>query len=75
MGKFDYYSHGYRWLENGEYKLSKHYEDVPVENTNYRYSSKISHDDIDYLYGKYFWFAYKYYDYKYVNGELIEVGQ
>lgn len=71
MGKFDYYSYGYRWLENGEYKLSKHYSDVPVENDNYRYNSKIPHDDIDYLYGKYFWFASKYYDREWIDGQYV----
>ena len=71
MGKFDYYSYGYRWLENGEYKYSKHYDDVPAERENYRYSSKIQHDYIDYLYGKYFWFASKYYDSEWINGQYV----
>ena len=71
MGKFDYYSHGYRWLENGEYKVSKHYGNVPVENENYRYSNKIPYDDIDYLYGRYFWFATKHYRSEWIDGQYI----
>ncbi len=63
MGKFDYYSHGYRWLENGEYKISKKLDD------HYRY--EIPYDNIDYPYGKYFWFAYKDYDYNYVNEKKV----
>lgn len=70
MGKFDYYSYGYRWLEGGEYKTSKKYEDIPREPNRFGYS-KIDYDDIDYLYGKYFWFAQKIYDYEYVNGERV----
>ena len=66
MGKFDYYSYGYRWLENGVYKTSKKWEDIPAESSG-RYGCvyKINYDNIDYLYGKYFWFAYKEYDYVY----------
>ena len=71
MGKFDYYSYGYRWLENGEYKLSKHYSDVPVDCQSYRSSGKIPHDNIDYLYGKYFWFASKYYDREWIDGQYV----
>lgn len=71
MGKFDYYSYGYRWLENGEYKYSKHYDDVPADRENCRYSSKIPHDDIDYLYGKYFWFATKRYRGEWIGGQYI----
>ena len=69
MGKFDYYSYGYRWLENGEYKTSKKWEDIPREYG--AYSSKVNHESIDYPYGKYFWFACKYYDYKWINGEKV----
>lgn len=73
MGKFDYYSYGYRWLENGEYKTSKNSNDIPTEaNSGYRwYRHRIPHESIDYPYGKYFWFAYKNYEYDYVNGEKI----
>ena len=74
MGKFDYYSYGYKWLENGEYKTSKNSDDIPTESGNgyscwHRY--KIPYDNIDYLYGKYFWFAYKYHDYHYIEGEKV----
>ena len=73
MGKFDYYSYGYRWLENGEYKTSKNSDDIPTErDRGYNwYRHRIFYESIDYLYGKYFWFAYKYYDYNYINGEKI----
>jgi hypothetical protein len=73
LGKFDYYSYGYRWLEDGEYKTSKNSDDIPTESGSGSgwYRHKISYDSIDYLYGKYFWFAYKYYDYDYVNGEKV----
>ena len=64
MGKFDYYSYGYRWVENGEYKTSKNIKDIPLTYGNY-YKVRIPNENIDYLYGKYFWFAYKYYDYGY----------
>ena len=50
VGRFDYYSYGYRWLENGEYKTGKQ------ANVNWRDA-----ESIDYPYGKYHWFAYKYY--------------
>ena len=71
MGKFDYYSYGYKWLENGEYKYSKHYDDVPSEYAGYRYS-KIEYETLDYLYGKYFWFASKSYDTEWINGKYVE---
>jgi hypothetical protein len=61
MGKFDYYSYGYRWLENGEYKSSKHYSDVPA----------VKCEDIDCLYGKCFWFASKRYDREWINGQYV----
>lgn len=58
MGRFDYYSYGYRWLENGEYKTGKrsnvHWKDA---------------ESIDFLYGKYHWFAYKYYGYSWNENE------
>lgn len=69
MGKFDYYSYGYRWFSNGDYKTSKKYEDIP--RSDGRYGRCVPHESIDYLYGKHFWFAYKYYDYDYVNGEKV----
>ena len=74
VGKFDYYSYGYRWLENGEYKYSKRHSDIPVERDlgyHGRYSSQISHDDIDYLYGKYFWFASKHYHSEWIDGQYV----
>lgn len=78
MGKFDYYSYGYRWLEDGEYKTSKNYSDVPEESAKQdrfsrssSYRKKIAYDHIDYSYGKYFWFAHKYYDYSYVDGVRV----
>ena len=74
MGKFDYFHYGYRWLENGEYKSCKKYEDVPKYHSGgYSWSySTVPHESIDYPYGKYFWFACKYYDYEYVNGERVD---
>lgn len=73
MGKYDYYSYGYRWLENGEYKTSKNLKNIPVENGHgYSwYKHQIPYECIDYLYGKYFWFAYKDYDYDYIGGERV----
>lgn len=52
MGRYDYYSYGYRWLENGEYKTGRRPE------VDYRKAERI-----DFPYGKYHWFAYKYYGY------------
>lgn len=55
MGKYDYFSVGYQWIENGEYKTSKYYKDVPYGHF------KINCKCINNLnYGKYYWFAYKY---------------
>lgn len=72
MGKFDYYSYGYKWLENGDYKYSKHYSDVPSEYDGYRLSKKtVEYEAIDYLYGKYFWFASKHYDSEWINGKYV----
>lgn len=70
IGKFDYYSYGYRWIVDGEYKYSKSSRDVPYRSNGYS-SSRYDYDSVDLLYGKYFWFASKYYDYKYVDGEKI----
>lgn len=70
MGKFNYYSYGYRWLEKGEYKASKNPNDIPRTDEK-RYSSMIPYDDIDFLYGKYFWFAYRQRSSKRVNGDLV----
>lgn len=66
IGKFDYYSYGYKWYENGRYKESKNYSDIPnhIKNSS-------SYETIDYLYGKYFWFAYKICYYDYIDGEKI----
>ena len=71
MGKYDYYHYGYRWLENDEYKCCKKYNDIPTKHDGRYGYSAVPHESIDYPYGKYFWFAYKYYDYEYINGELV----
>lgn len=72
MGKFDYYNSGYSWLEKGETKSSKSYKDIPTEICSYG-SYPVDHKYlINYPYGKYFWFAYKSYDYQYVNGERVK---
>lgn len=71
MGKFDYYSSGYKWFENGEYKTSKSSNDIPDEQCRYG-RRHVSYKYIDnYPYGKYFWFAFKYFDWDYVNGERV----
>ena len=70
MGKFDYYSYGYRWLDNGEYKSSKNRNDIPVDKKDYRTVTR-EHECIDYLYGKYFWFASKYYDTEWIDGQYV----
>ena len=70
MGKFDYYSYGYKWLQNGQYVISKNSADIPITSGRYGIT-RISNESIDYLYGKYFWFAYKYYDYDYIDGERV----
>lgn len=72
VGKFEYYSHGYEWRENGEIKRSKKWKDVPRVDGYSRYSSRVTYDYIQNLpYGNYFWFAYKSYDYEYVGGEKV----
>ena len=69
VGKFEYYSYGYEWRENGEVRRSKHWKDIPRDGHSY-YSSKISHDLVqNFPYGKHLWFACKNYDYEYVNGK------
>ena len=55
MGKYDYFSVGYQWIENGEYKTSKYYKDVPYGH--FKINCKCIND---LNYGKYYWFAYKY---------------
>lgn len=57
MGRFDYYSYGYRYIENGEVKQcnGKDFYKLPRE---LRYAD--STVSIDYNYGKHHWFAYKY---------------
>lgn len=70
MGKFDYYSDGYKWMQNGQYITSKKSDDIPMTSGKYG-MTHISYERIDYLYGKYFWFAYKYYDYDYIDGERV----
>ena len=71
MGKFDYYSYGYEYFENGEYKTCKKYGEIPRTRSLYGSYSCIKYHSIDYPYGKYFWFACKEYDCSYVNGEKI----
>lgn len=71
MGKFDYYSYGYRWLENGEYKSSKNSNDIPTLSGSGWGRTRIPYENIDYLYGNYFWFAYKCYDFNFVDGEQV----
>lgn len=66
MGKFDYYSYGYQWESSGKKYTSKKYSDIPTTNGKYGLQ-KISYEYIDYLYGKYFWFATKVYDYEYLG--------
>lgn len=71
MGKYDYYSSGYKWFENGEYKTSKSSKDIPTEQGMYGRRT-INYKNINnYHYGKYFWFAYKSFDYDYVNRERV----
>lgn len=78
MGKHEYYSSGYEWIENGETKRSKNLEDIPMdENSRWKYYSlhllsRIEHKYVNnFPYGKYFWFAYKEYDQEYKNGEFV----
>lgn len=70
MGKFDYYSYGYGYFENGEYKTCKKSSDIPRYHSVHGYTY-VKHHSVDYPYGKYFWFACKEYDYSYVNGEKV----
>lgn len=71
MGKYDYYSSGYRWLEDGKYKTAKKSRDIPVRRDGYG-GRIIDYKYIEnYPYGKYFWFATKRFDYDYVDGERI----
>jgi len=70
MGKFDYYSSGYSWIENGEKKYATSWSKVPNECKGYRNSKQYEYED-SVLCGKEFWFAYKYHDYDYINGEKV----
>ena len=57
VGRFDYYSSGYRWTENGEVKTSKTGKEIPCTIGRYGYEY-IDYDCIEnYPYGKYYWFA------------------
>ena len=72
MGKYDYFSSGYRWYQNGEYKTSKNSKDIPTERYGYG-SSRIDYKFINnYPYGKYFWFAVKQFDWCYENEERVK---
>ena len=55
MGKYDYFSIGYQWIENGEYNNSNYSKDVPYGH--FKINCKCIND---LNYGKYYWFAYKY---------------
>lgn len=77
VGKFDYYSSGYKWMEKGEYKTSKSSKDIPTEQVRYG-RRNIDYTRIyNYPYGKYFWFAEKSGDgwsfqkYKSISGKFI----
>lgn len=55
MGKYDYFSYGYSWVENGERKINKYYKDIPIS-----YKRSVSYNYIDdFYYGIYHWFACK----------------
>lgn len=76
MGKHNYYSYGYKWEENGECKTSKNMSDIPTQMVNNHYGSPlvkyIPYERIvNYSYGKYFWFAYKEYDYDWIGCNRI----
>lgn len=70
MGKYDYYSSGYSWYSNGEKKYATSWSKVPSECKSYRNSLNYEYER-GLLYGKYFWFAYKNYEYDYIDGERI----
>lgn len=53
IGRFDYYSDGYEWLENGKIVRSKDGSDIP--NRGYHNYEHVT----NYPYGKYHWFAIK----------------
>jgi len=57
VGKFDYYSSGYKWFQNGEYKTSKNSRDIPRSCGSYSYCDYEYINNFDC--GKYFWFAWK----------------
>jgi hypothetical protein len=57
VGKFDYYSSGYKWLQNGEYKTSKNSKDILRNYGSYNYCDYECVNNFGY--GKYFWFARK----------------
>jgi hypothetical protein len=71
IGKYDYFSSGYKWIENGEYKTSKSRKDIPTEQGRYGRRAVDYKYINNYPYGKYFWFAYKHFDYDYINGERV----
>jgi hypothetical protein len=59
MGRFDYYSCGFEWIQDGKTVRSKHSKDIPRID---RWGI-IEHEYIEnYPYGKYYWFATKYKD-------------
>lgn len=71
MGKYEYFSSGYKWFENGEYKISKSNKGIPTERGRYGTRS-IDYKFINnYPYGKHLWFAYKHHDYDYIDGKRV----
>lgn len=74
MGKHDFYSTGYRWKTEDGYGSSKYFCEIPLVNTNWMGRPTSPYEIIDYPYGKYFWFAYKSYDYTYVDLEKVMLG-
>lgn len=57
MGKLDYYSYGYQWQEDGEYKTARTLSKVQYKDFNRR--SIVPYKKTTIFYGKYHWFANK----------------
>lgn len=59
IGCFDYYGTAYKWIEDGEEKISLKYNDIPREQGAYSWR-KIDYGYVDdFNYGKHLWFGYK----------------
>lgn len=76
MGRHDYYSYGYKWEENGEYKTSKNQSDIPMKESanllGHKIPAYIPYEQINNCYyGKYHWFAYKEFDRDWTSSERI----